>query len=173
MFEISLELNRILTTLDKLSDSIGKIENPKICDITDENKLSAAIDFIKGLELTIRSEEIIRHMIHENDVSQLKASLSRLKPLSEELASLIGSLTPVEKRIISNNLQSDFLRYQKKLKEVLKKRPSNKMWDKDSLTETLEELMGALESLRRGLAHATLYSATSVSDPKYIGDLVC
>lgn len=173
MFELSLELNRILTTLNKLSDSIGKIEDPKICDINDESKLSAAIDFLKGYELTVRSEEIIRHMIHEKDDSQLKMGLSRLKPLSEELTTLVESFSPTEKRIVSNNLQKEFLRYQNKLKEILKKRPSNKIWDKGSFAETLGELMDALDSFRSGLAHVILYSATSVSDPEYIGDLVC
>lgn len=173
MLKASLELNRSLEHLSSLAESLGKIETSKVCEIETEGRIRAAVKFLKCYELSVRIDEALDDILRHEGTSEIERSLDRAKELLNDLVKEVESFTVKEKRIFMIYMSDDFLKIQKGLDEVIKKRPGARIWHEGNIREVVKELSGAIGALKKSSAHALVITITPDEGEEYVGKLKC
>jgi hypothetical protein len=174
MLEISMEMNKALKELVDIYNSLGKLEEPKICNINEESRIKAAINFLKVYEVCVRIDEALRDAVMHREEKEIKGSLDRAKILLNNLVDVIKDLNTKEKHILIAYMQSDFPGYVAQLEKVLQKRPSERIWDSEKIVSVATDLSRAVEGMRKTAGRSMLSAATAKEGGSdYFGKLVC
>jgi hypothetical protein len=168
MLDESVELNKALQVFIEASESLEALNGPKICDISEDIRIHAAVKFLKIYELFVRIDEILIDVIRHKRTKELEESLERTKEMLSEITSNIKSLSTNEKGIMLAYLSKEFTMHQRELSDILKKRPAERIWTENNILTVVEELDHTLGLLRKAAAMAIIMSLSPEEGEDYL-----
>jgi len=171
--EASLELNKALKGFLEVSESLGKLERPKVCTLEPGAKIKACSGFMKIYELCVRVDETLRDMIRHKDSDEVKHSFERARELIENLTEAVSSLSDRERRMLLTYMHQEFFQYGKHIKKLLSGRPASRIWGEKDFVRISKDFSMAVEALRKSAAFVLLIIAAPEKSREEIGRLIC
>jgi len=172
MLKASIELNRALEGLSKLSESLGKLDDPKVCEIGGEAKINAAVKMLKIYEVCVRIDEALADIVRHEGTEELERSLDRTKVLLNQLIEETNSFKNNERRMLLAYMTPEFKKSQEHLASHLGKRPAERIWTDDTIHKIAGDLSETVKALRKSAGYVLLMICTPDS-PEFKEDLIC